>query len=182
MTNHKIISHPLCYTYLSPYLHMQFTHYHSPTFKRNYHFLGFPKVVPPPGTSTAQSTSSIRRQSSRGSAEAANLIPPRPGSFRQRTSPVHLTPPDKPPLAFCKRRLSWPEVDLRATSGWVVDSARILCFTYLQMMTFIHYFTVVCTHKYVSKISANEFNMNLLWNFEIFPQFNLFVTLWERIL
>lgn len=79
------------------------------------YFLGFPKVIPPPGTVTPpQSQGSIRRQS----RALECLAPPRKGSFRQRHSPVHQpTPPDRPPLVFCKRRLSWPEVDPTSTSG-----------------------------------------------------------------
>ncbi|XP_055846829.1 BAI1-associated protein 3 [Episyrphus balteatus] len=77
------------------------------------HVHGFPKVVPPPGTTPAQNLSS-RRQS----RALECLVPPRTGSFRQRSSPVHQpAPQDRPPLAFCKRRLSWPEVDPRSTSG-----------------------------------------------------------------
>lgn len=45
------------------------------------------------------------------------MEPVRRGSFRQRTSPIHAAPPDRPPLAFCRRRLSWPEVDPHSTSG-----------------------------------------------------------------
>ncbi|XP_037044605.1 BAI1-associated protein 3 isoform X2 [Bradysia coprophila] len=76
---------------------------------------GFPKVIPAPGTVTPpQSQGSIRRQS----RALECLAPPRKGSFRQRHSPVHQpTPPDRPPLVFCKRRLSWPEVDPTSTSG-----------------------------------------------------------------
>lgn len=76
---------------------------------------GFPKVVPAPGTVTPpQCQGSIRRQS----RNLDCLAPPRKGSFRQRHSPVHQNAPqDRPPLAFCKRRLSWPEVDSRSTSG-----------------------------------------------------------------
>lgn len=79
------------------------------------YFVGFPKVIPAPGTVTPpQSQGSIRRQS----RALECLAPPRKGSFRQRHSPVHQpTPPDRPPLVFCKRRLSWPEVDPTSTSG-----------------------------------------------------------------
>jgi hypothetical protein len=81
--------------------------------------LGFPKVLPTPGTIPPPQQlipqGSLRRQSSRG---LECLQPPqRSGSFRQRTSPVNATPPEKPPLAFCRRRSSWPEIDPRATSG-----------------------------------------------------------------
>lgn len=76
--------------------------------------IGFPKVVPPPGTVTTTQNLPSRRQS----RALECLVPPRTGSFRQRTSPVHHpAPQDRPPLAFCKRRLSWPEVDPRSTSG-----------------------------------------------------------------
>ncbi|XP_072156728.1 BAI1-associated protein 3 isoform X1 [Bemisia tabaci] len=59
--------------------------------------LGFPKVVPPPGTSTPP-----RRRTLEG--------PKRTGSFKQASQ-------HRRPLFFCKRRLSWPEVDQQATSG-----------------------------------------------------------------
>lgn len=59
---------------------------------------GFPKVVPAPGTLTPP-----RRRTIEG--------PRRVGSFRQ---PSHHA---RQPLAFCRRRLSWPEVDQQATSG-----------------------------------------------------------------
>ncbi|XP_039285685.1 BAI1-associated protein 3 isoform X2 [Nilaparvata lugens] len=59
---------------------------------------GFPKVVPAPGTLTPP-----RRRTLEG--------PRRVGSFRQ---PSHHP---RQPLAFCRRRLSWPEVDQQATSG-----------------------------------------------------------------
>lgn len=49
-----------------------------------------------------------------------SMIPPRQGSFRQSRSPVQQAPLDRPPLAFCKRRLSWPEINSSATSGWVI--------------------------------------------------------------
>lgn len=77
-------------------------------------WIGFPKVVPAPGT-TPQNQGSIRRQS----RALECLAPPRKGSFRaQRISPVHQPSPlDRPPLAFCKRRLSWPEVETQSTSG-----------------------------------------------------------------
>lgn len=78
--------------------------------------LGFPKVVPAPGTTTPPlGQGSIRRQS----RALECLAPPRKGSFRaQRVSPVHqVTQLDRPPLAFCKRRLSWPEVETQSTSG-----------------------------------------------------------------
>lgn len=75
-------------------------------------------MVPAPGTVTPPQ-GSIRRQS----RALECLAPPRKGSFRQqRHSPVHQNAPqDRPPLAFCKRRLSWPEVDARSTSGYVFD-------------------------------------------------------------
>lgn len=80
-----------------------------------FRFAGFPKVVPAPGTTTPlQHQGSIRRQS----RALECLAPPRKGSFRHRQSPVHqAAPPEKPPLVFCKRRLSWPEVDPSSTSG-----------------------------------------------------------------
>lgn len=90
---------------------------------KHYFISGFPKVVPAPGTVTPpQSQSgSIRRQS----RALECLAPPRKGSFRQRNSPIHTAPPDRPPLAFCRRRLSWPEVDPRSTSGYVFFKAQL---------------------------------------------------------
>ncbi|XP_037880919.1 BAI1-associated protein 3 [Glossina fuscipes] len=91
--------------------------------------LGYPKVIPTPGTpvlsivppllppapASANSTPLSQRRQSRA---LECLVPPRTGSFRQRNSPLHQTdPPPRPPLAFCKRRLSWPEVDPRSNSG-----------------------------------------------------------------
>ena len=77
--------------------------------------------VPSPSASVGQIP---RRPSSRG---MESMIPPRQGSFRQhqpqqqRHSPVQptaaaITPVEKPPLIFCKRRLSWPEINTSSTS------------------------------------------------------------------
>ncbi|XP_030373043.1 BAI1-associated protein 3 [Scaptodrosophila lebanonensis] len=78
--------------------------------------LGYPKVVPPPGTTNSAGGTPIG--SRRQSRALECLAPPRTGSFRQRNSPLHQPdPPPRPPLAFCKRRLSWPEVDPRSNSG-----------------------------------------------------------------
>jgi hypothetical protein len=77
-------------------------------------------VVPTPGTlATTPTAGSLRRQSTQ---RLECLVPPRQGSFRQRNSPIHPTPQDKPPLAFCKRRLSWPEMNVQSTSGCVLIS------------------------------------------------------------
>ncbi|XP_020709879.1 BAI1-associated protein 3 isoform X2 [Athalia rosae] len=85
---------------------------------------GFPKVVPPPGTVTpphARSLSTRRRTldctsgpglSVHPNSVGGNVSPRRVGSFRRNTAPT-----DRPPLMFCRRRPSWPEVDIQATSG-----------------------------------------------------------------
>ncbi|KAI4497086.1 hypothetical protein M0802_007832 [Mischocyttarus mexicanus] len=108
---------------------------------------GFPKVVPPPGTtlsSSSQARSLSRRRTldctvpsglsvhpvAAAAAAAANdaLVcgsvcgqgsggspsPRRVGSFRRSTAG---TSSDRPPLMFCRRRPSWPEFDIQATSG-----------------------------------------------------------------
>lgn len=79
------------------------------------------KKVPSP-SATAPLACSLRRTSSRG---MESMIPPRQGSFRQSRSPVQQAPLDRPPLAFCKRRLSWPEINASSTSGWVIFSRAI---------------------------------------------------------
>ncbi|XP_055527055.1 BAI1-associated protein 3 isoform X1 [Wyeomyia smithii] len=59
---------------------------------------------------------SIRRQSSSRGLEA--LAPPvRQGSFRGRNSPINPTAPDKPSFSVWKRRPSWPEVEIKSSSG-----------------------------------------------------------------
>ena len=97
-------------------------------------FSGFPKVLPAPGTTVAGTSPTsgmvgLHRQDTQGqqipqspqpgsrrqSRNLECLVPPRTGSFRQRNSPVHQPTPT--PLAFCKRRLSWPEVDPSSKSG-----------------------------------------------------------------
>ncbi|XP_055620183.1 BAI1-associated protein 3 isoform X2 [Toxorhynchites rutilus septentrionalis] len=104
--------------------------------------LGYPKVVTPSGpggtiaagaggggTSSVGPTApggsgsfpgsnatSIRRQSSARGLDA--LVPPgRQGSFRGRNSPINPTPPDKPSFSGWKRRPSWPEVEIKSSSG-----------------------------------------------------------------
>ncbi|CAK9803609.1 BAI1-associated protein 3 [Anthophora plagiata] len=87
---------------------------------------GYPKVVPPPGTVTSthgRSLSTRRRtlectsapgltvHPAAGSA-SGSTSPRRVGSFRRSTGSG-----DRPPLMFCRRRPSWPEVDIQATSG-----------------------------------------------------------------
>ncbi|XP_054012267.1 BAI1-associated protein 3 isoform X1 [Hylaeus anthracinus] len=88
---------------------------------------GYPKVVPPPGTVTPSShgrSLSTRRKTlectsaqgltvhpATGSA-SGSTSPRRVGSFRRSTGSS-----DRPPLMFCRRRPSWPEVDIQATSG-----------------------------------------------------------------
>ncbi|XP_015609061.1 BAI1-associated protein 3 isoform X2 [Cephus cinctus] len=85
---------------------------------------GFPKVVPPPGTVTpphARSLSTRRRTldctsgpslSVHPTASSGSVSPRRVASFRRNAAPT-----DRPPLMFCRRRPSWPEVDIQATSG-----------------------------------------------------------------
>ncbi|XP_017887694.1 BAI1-associated protein 3 isoform X2 [Ceratina calcarata] len=87
---------------------------------------GYPKVVPPPGMATGnygRSLSTRRRtlectsapgltvHPAAGSA-SGTTSPRRVGSFRRSTGSG-----DRPPLTFCRRRPSWPEVDIQATSG-----------------------------------------------------------------
>ncbi|XP_053606355.1 BAI1-associated protein 3 isoform X2 [Plodia interpunctella] len=69
---------------------------------------GFPRVVPTEGASAL----SARRRTLDCLAPAAP--PRRGGSLRV---PRHPPPPEKPAMAFCKRRLSWPEVDNSVNSG-----------------------------------------------------------------
>ncbi|XP_060802443.1 BAI1-associated protein 3 [Amyelois transitella] len=69
---------------------------------------GFPRVVPTEGASAL----SARRRTLDCLAPAAP--PRRGGSLRV---PRHQQPPEKPAMAFCKRRLSWPEVDNSVNSG-----------------------------------------------------------------
>ncbi|XP_046745944.1 BAI1-associated protein 3 isoform X1 [Diprion similis] len=84
---------------------------------------GFPKVVPPPGTVTSPHARSLstRRQTldcTSGSgltvhpnSVGGSISPRRVGSFRRNVAPT-----DRPPLTFCRRRPSWPEFDIQATS------------------------------------------------------------------
>ncbi|KAI8126251.1 BAI1-associated protein 3 [Lucilia cuprina] len=89
---------------------------------------GYPKVVPTPGVTAAcvstppqtgtNSANSTPIGSRRQSRALECLAPPRTGSFRQRNSPLHQAETtQRTSLAFCKRRLSWPEVDPRSNSG-----------------------------------------------------------------
>ncbi|KAK2576361.1 hypothetical protein KPH14_005712 [Odynerus spinipes] len=120
---------------------------------------GFPKVVPPPGTTVSSSPHTLTRSLSTrrrtldctaapglnvhpvaaaaAAAAAASAStgandgsacgsvcgpicgnsatsPRRVGSFRRSTAG---SSSDRPPLMFCRRRPSWPEVDVQATSG-----------------------------------------------------------------
>lgn len=59
---------------------------------------GFPKVVPSPGVSTPSRRKTLE-------------YPKKMVSFRQPTTL------QKPTIMFCRRRLSWPEVDQQANSG-----------------------------------------------------------------
>ncbi|KAJ8713474.1 hypothetical protein PYW07_013844 [Mythimna separata] len=69
---------------------------------------GFPRVVPTEGASAL----SARRRTLDCLAPAPP--PRRGGSLRV---PRNQQPPEKPTMAFCKRRLSWPEVDNSVNSG-----------------------------------------------------------------
>ncbi|XP_070168038.1 BAI1-associated protein 3 isoform X1 [Polyergus mexicanus] len=84
---------------------------------------GFPKVVPPPGTVTSHTRSLSTRRRTLECTSAPGLTvhpatgsgatsPRRVGSFRRSGGSS-----DRPPLMFCRRRPSWPEVDIQATSG-----------------------------------------------------------------
>ncbi|GBP41009.1 hypothetical protein EVAR_82969_1 [Eumeta japonica] len=70
----------------------------------------FPRVLPTEGASALNA----RRRTLDCLAPAAP--PRRGGSLR---APRHQPPPEKPSMAFCKRRLSWPEVDNSVNSGQV---------------------------------------------------------------
>ncbi|XP_026481580.1 uncharacterized protein LOC113388417 [Ctenocephalides felis] len=102
------------------------------------HVQGFPKVVPPPGTTVTglgRRTASCET-ASQGSPLRCGELHQRGGSFRRPPSGTSLggsqmqsglqsgqmggqnsASPSLPPLAFCKRRLSWPEVQQQSTSG-----------------------------------------------------------------
>ncbi|XP_052860569.1 BAI1-associated protein 3 [Anopheles cruzii] len=69
-----------------------------------------------PATLAAPGTPPIRRQSSGRGLDT--LVPhPRQGSFRGRSSPINPNPPDKPSFSVWKRRPSWPEVEIKSSSG-----------------------------------------------------------------
>ena len=84
------------------------------------------QVVPPPGTVTSSHVRSLstRRRTLEctsapgltvhpaAGATSGSTSPRRVGSFRRNTGSS-----DRPPLMFCRRRPSWPEVDIQATSG-----------------------------------------------------------------
>ncbi|CAK1556248.1 unnamed protein product [Leptosia nina] len=69
---------------------------------------GFPRVLPTEGASALNA----RRRTLDCLAPATT--PRRGGSLRV---PRQQQPPEKPAMAFCKRRLSWPEVDNSVNSG-----------------------------------------------------------------
>ncbi|XP_022124719.2 BAI1-associated protein 3 [Pieris rapae] len=69
---------------------------------------GFPRVLPTEGASALNA----RRRTLDCLAPAS--APRRGGSLRVAR---HQQPPEKPSMAFCKRRLSWPEVDNSVNSG-----------------------------------------------------------------
>lgn len=69
---------------------------------------GFPRVLPTEGASAL----SARRRTLDNLAPAP---PPRRGGSLRVSR--HQLPPEKPTMAFCKRRLSWPEVDNSVNSG-----------------------------------------------------------------
>lgn len=58
---------------------------------------GFPKVVPAPGVTTPSRRKTLE-------------CPKKMVSFRHQSA-------QQKPVMFCRRRLSWPEVDQQATSG-----------------------------------------------------------------
>nr|XP_029712579.1 loricrin-like [Aedes albopictus] len=67
------------------------------------------------GAGAAGNVSPMRRQSSARGLDT--LVPPgRTGSFRGRNSP-NPTSPDKPCFSVWKRRPSWPEVEIKSSSG-----------------------------------------------------------------
>ncbi|XP_041987245.1 BAI1-associated protein 3 [Aricia agestis] len=69
---------------------------------------GFPRVLPTEGASAL----SARRRTL--DCLAPSATPRRGGSLRVPRQPQ---PPEKPTMAFCRRRLSWPEVDNSVNSG-----------------------------------------------------------------
>ncbi|XP_034175454.1 BAI1 associated protein 3 isoform X2 [Osmia lignaria lignaria] len=87
---------------------------------------GYPKVVPPPGTVTSSHSRSLstRRRTLEGTSSPGLTVHPATGSASGSTSPRRVGSfrrstgsADRPPLMFCRRRPSWPEVDIQATSG-----------------------------------------------------------------
>ncbi|KAG7211433.1 hypothetical protein KM043_010720 [Ampulex compressa] len=87
---------------------------------------GFPKVVPPPGTMTSSHSRSLstRRRTLECTSSPGLTVHPATGSGSGATSPRRVGSfrrsagsADRPPLMFCRRRPSWPEVDIQATSG-----------------------------------------------------------------
>ncbi|XP_026676483.1 uncharacterized protein LOC103505354 [Diaphorina citri] len=78
--------------------------------------LGFPKPLPSPsgaGSSIAPPGGAASGQMLCTSPRRAKTLdgPKRVGSFRQMSTQ------QRQPLMFCRRRLSWPEIDPHATSG-----------------------------------------------------------------
>ncbi|XP_028039029.1 BAI1-associated protein 3 [Bombyx mandarina] len=69
---------------------------------------GFPRVLPTEGASAL----GARRRT-------LDCLAPAPAQRRGGSLrvPRHQAPPEKPTMAFCKRRLSWPEVDNSVNSG-----------------------------------------------------------------
>lgn len=87
---------------------------------------GFPKVVPSPGTVTSSHGRSLstRRRTLECTSVPGLTVHPAAGSVSGSTSPRRVGSfrrsagsADRPPLMFCRRRPSWPEVDIQATSG-----------------------------------------------------------------
>ncbi|XP_035788392.1 BAI1-associated protein 3-like isoform X2 [Anopheles albimanus] len=78
-----------------------------------------------PSTLAAPGTPPIRRQSS-GRGLDALVPPPRQGSFRGRSSPINPNPPDKPSFSVWKRRPSWPEVEIKSSSGYPLRAPLIM--------------------------------------------------------
>lgn len=88
-------------------------------------FLYLPQVVPPPGTVTSSHTRSLsaRRRTLECTSSPGLTVHPATGSGA--TSPRRIGSfrrscgsDDRPPLpSFCRRRPSWQEFDIQATSG-----------------------------------------------------------------
>ena len=88
-----------------------------------YIVIGFPRVVPTEGASAL----SARRRTL--DCLAPSATPRRGGSLRV---PMQQPPIEKPTMAFCKRRLSWPEVDNSVNSGYVFFCIFLISFSVVK--------------------------------------------------